>query len=161
MESKAISDTGPVIHLNEINLTSALDVFSSIFIPLEVSHELQKYKINLPKKIKVRELEGLSKDIVKILTNEYDLDIGESCAISLALQEKADYFLTDDLEARETAKKYKLEVHGTVGIILRAFKEKIIDRKTAITRINDLHEKSTLFITKDLIKNIIEAIESF
>jgi len=40
-------------------------------------------------------------------------------------------FLTDDLDAREMGKKFGLEVHGSVGIIARAYRECLIDLKEA------------------------------
>jgi predicted nucleic acid-binding protein len=161
MENKAVSNTGPIIHLSEINLINAFNIFREILTPDEVVSELRKNKINIPKSIKVKSLKGEWKDLVKILTNQKDLDLGESCAISLSLQEKVNYFLTDDLDARIVAKEYLLEVHGTIGIILRAYREKLIDKKTAIEKVTELKTKSSLFITQDLIDNIISSINSF
>ena len=161
MASKAVSNTGPILHLTEINLIEAFDVFSNVMIPKEVEEELIKNKIKVPKKIKILNLKSELKDTVKVLTNQHNLDLGESCAIALAIQEKADYFLTDDLEARSVSKKYNLEVHGTVGIILRSFREKLIDKKTALEKVRDLHTNSSLFITSDLIEQVIKNINEF
>ena len=95
------------------------------------------------------------------MTNEYNLDLGEAEAISLALQEKVDYFLTDDLDARQIAKEFKLETHGTIGIILRAFKEKIISKEKTIEKIKELKTNSSLFITQDLISEVVESVKNF
>ena len=161
MESSAVSNTGPILHLNEINLKEALDIFSSVSIPREVAEELRKNKVESSNKLKIINLKPESKNIVRILTNQRDLDLGESCAIALALQEKTNYFLTDDLDARSVAIEYNLEVHGTVGIILRAFRDKIINKKIAIEKVYELYEKSSLFITRDLIEEVIRAIDEF
>lgn len=161
MESKAVSDTGPLLHLSEIHLFKALEIFSQIQIPVEVESELRKYKVVLPRGIKVTEIHKESKDRVKILVNQNELDLGEACAIALALQEKTDVFLTDDLDARTVAKSYNLEVHGTLGILLRAFRENVIDKTEAEKKIRELHQESTLFITTDLLHQALEAIEQF
>lgn len=161
MADKAVSDTGPILHLTEIELIRALDIFSNVLIPQEVLNELKKYNIKVSKNIKLIPLNPEWKDTTLVLTNQQNLDLGESQAIALALQERADYFLTDDLDARSVAKDYNLEVHGTIGIILRSFREKIIDKKTAIGKINELSTKSSLFITKDLIEQIIKSVEEF
>ncbi len=161
MGNRAVSDTGPIIHLNEINLIKIFDIFSEVAITEEVEKELKNNKIFLFKKIRTLKLLPDFKDKVKILTNQENLDLGEAFAIVLAMQEKTDYFLTDDLDARTVAIKYNLEVHGTIGIILRAFREKIIYKKTAIEKVNELYAKSSLFITKDLIDNVIVAVEDF
>ena len=159
--NSAVSDTGPIIHISEINLIKAFDIFSIVIIPKEVEKELKNSKILIFKKIKIVKLSPDFKDKVKVLTNQENLDLGESFAIVLAMQEKTDYFLTDDLDARNVAIKYNLQVHGTIGIILRAFREKIIDKKTAMEKVNELYLKSSLFITKDLVENVLRAIEEF
>lgn len=161
MENRAVSDTGPIIHLSEINLIKVFDIFSLVAIPKEVEKELKNSKILISKKIKVLGLFPDFKDKVKILTNQENLDLGEAFAIVLAMQEKIDYFLTDDLDARNVAIKYNLQVHGTIGVILRAFRERILDKKRAIEKVNELYAKSSLFITKDLVYNVLQAIEEF
>lgn len=161
MGNKAVSNTGPLLHLAEIDLVKALNVFSHILIPHEVEHELRKNKIVLPSKIKVRALENGFKDKSKLFINQYDLDLGEAEAIALALQERADYFLTDDLDARQVAKDFSLEIHGSIGIILRSFREKIISREVALEKMRELKSKSSLFVTQDLINEVIKVIQDF
>src|SRR3989344_9026772 len=108
MGNKAVSDTGPIIHLSEINLIKAFDIFSIVLIPEEVEKELKNSKILIIKKIKILKLSPDYKDKVKIFTNQENLDLGEAFAIILAIQENTDYFLTDDLDARNVATKYNL-----------------------------------------------------
>lgn len=161
MESKAVSNTGPLIHLYEIDLLKALDIFSIVIIPRAVEDELKRHRININSKIKIFDLGDKEKDNVMLLTNQYDLDLGEASAISLALQEKADYFLTDDLEARNVAKVYGIEVHGSVGIVLRAFRDKKLSKNEAIAKVREFKIKSSLFITEDIITHIIDSIVEF
>ena len=161
MANKSVSNTGPILHLHEIKLLKALDIFSHILIPNEVENELRKNKIIFPSKIKIVALENEFKDKAKIFVNQHDLDLGEAEAISLTLQERADYFLTDDLDARQVAKDYLLEVHGTIGIILRSLREKVISQDIAIEKVRELKTKSSLFITQDLIDEMIKAIQDF
>ena len=161
MVSRSISDTGPIIHLTEIDSLVVLDIFSEILIPEEVSNELRLSKTLIHKKIKIFGIRPEFKNNVKVLTNQENLDLGEASAIIISIQEKADCFLTDDLDARNVALKYNLEVHGTVGVILRAFREKIINKKVAIEKIKELHTNSSLFITEDLINEVIGAVEEF
>lgn len=161
MANKAVSNTGPFLHLHEISLLKVLGIFSHILIPNEVERELRKNKFVLPPKIKVRTLKSEFKDKAKIFVNQHELDLGEAEAIALSLQEKADYFLTDDLGARQVANDYYLNVHGTIGIILRGFREELISKDTTIEKVRELKSKSSLFITQDLIDDVIKAILSF
>jgi len=161
MENKAVSNTGPIVHLTEINLLKALNIFSNIIIPEEVASELKKNNTPIPSKVKITKIISTNKDTVKLLTNQKNLDLGEAEAIALSIQEKPRIFLTDDLEARNVSKELGIKTHGTVGIILRAFKEKIIDKSKAIEKIKSLHSSSSLFITSDLIDKVISSINEF
>ena len=161
MANNAVSNTGPILHLSEIIALSALEIFVSTVIPQEVADELIKNKLNIPKKIRSISLKSEGKDKAKIIAYQHNLDLGESCALALTLQEKADYFLTDDLDARSTAREYNLNVHGTIGVLLRAYKKGIINKKTALEKISKIQNNSSLFITKDLIAQIIKAINNF
>ena len=163
MANKVISDTGPLIHLSEIDLIKALDAFKEIYIPEEVNNELKRNRIdkNVFNNVKIANLGPKFKDVAEIMVNKFSLDLGEAQAIALSLQEKADYFLTDDLGARTVANAHNIEAHGTVGIILRAFREKIINKKLALEKINELYTSSSLFITRNLINQIIKSINEF
>ena len=63
--------------------------------------------------------------LVKLLRSS--LDDGESEAIALSLEIGADLVLLDDSDARGKARLFGLEITGTVGILLRAKKEKKIE----------------------------------
>ena len=161
MVNEAVTDTGPVLHLNEINLLNIFDSFSAVFVPPEILNEIEKNKIKPFSKLKVVNLNSNSKNIVNILFNEKELDLGESEAISLALQENINLFLTDDLDARKIAREYNLEVHGTLGIILRAFSDNRITKELAINKIWELFEQSSLFLTLDLVNYAVKSINNF
>ena len=160
---KAVSNTGPILHLLEVDAVRALRICAAIRIPPEVHKELAKRglerQVQKIRDIRVVPLHAKSKDTAKLFCEHEYLDLGEAEAIALSIQEGINVFLTDDLEAREAAKRYGREVHGTVGILLRAYRRKLMDKKTAIQKIRDIHEKSSLFITKDLIQYIITEVE--
>ena len=157
----AVSNTGPIIHLKEIDLLTVLNIFDKIIIPTEVKNELMEHKIREIENFEVVNIKQQFNDLSSIIVNKFSLDLGEAEAIALAVQEKAIYFLTDDLDARNVAKSYGIESHGTVGIISRAYREKIVDKKTAIDKVKELYKKSSLFITKNIIDYIINEIERF
>src|SRR3989344_1558754 len=144
-EMKAVSNTGPILHLLEIDFIKALKIFKIIYIPNEVYEELSKKQLKKPlnkiKNIKILKLNSRFKDTSKLFCEQYFIDLGEAEAVSLALQEKINLFLTDDLEARGVAKEYDLETHGTIGILLRAFKEKIINKEITIKKVKELYEE--------------------
>jgi predicted nucleic acid-binding protein len=163
MVNKVISNTGPLIHCSEIKADVLFSIWKDISIPQEVHRELQSLKVEgiWIKKPRIVVLHGKSKDFAKALENKFDLDSGESAAIALVVQEKAYLFLTDDLDARTVAEIHNMEVHGTIGIMMRAFREKKLSREETIEKINELHKTSTLYITSDIIAYAIKEIEQY
>ncbi len=155
---KAVSNAGPLIHLAEVEALKALGIFTEVAIPPEVDKETSKIKKT---KIRVVQLSGEAKNMAKMLMIKYNIDLGEAEAIALAASTGTKTFLTDDLAARDAAKTQGLEPHGTLGIITRAFREKIINKAEAIEKTEALHKNSTLFLTKDLIDWIKREIERF
>lgn len=156
---RAVSNTGPILHLHEIQSLNVLKLFRLIVSP-EVEHEIRNIA-KVAMQFNVVRLKPRYKDLSKIITNEYFLDMGEAESIALAAQEHTKLFFTDDLEAREVGKSYGLEVHGTVGLILRAFREGAIPKDDAINKVWFLYRDSSLYITSDVVQWIIERIEEY
>jgi len=70
-------------------------------------------------------------------------------------------FFTDDLDARFVALSLGLTVHGSVGILLRAFRKKMLTKEGVISKVRMLETQSSLFITRDLIIFIIKEINEY
>lgn len=159
----AVSDAGPLIHLQEIHRLSFLEVVNTLLTTRAV---LEECRMIIPalkkiKQLRETELSTHSKEIVQFIIHQYELDFGEATALALCQQEKIRLFLTDDLEARETAHTLGLEPHGTLGVISRAFRENIIDKEEALQAVEELYEISTLFLTKSLKDWVIEEIKKY
>ncbi len=151
--SLVVLDAGPLIHLKEVCALHLLRTVKSVIIPPEVHKEIKKHNFNkrdMPQ-LSVVKLNGRSKDIAKSIQHKYGLGAGESAAIALGKQEKIKLFLTDDLEARSIGKHLGFKVHGTIGIITRAYAMKLITIKETKKILNKLYLDSSLFVTKDLI----------
>lgn len=152
----AVSDSGPIIHLLEIDAAKAFKILKELIIPEEVFNETKRLQIT---KSKIIRLDEKHKDIAKFLASSYNIDLGEAEAISLCMQEGIKILLTDDLEARTIAKHYSLEVHGTVGLLVKAFSYGIFSKKEVISKLNLLRTKSSLFLTRDLLDWSINKIK--
>ncbi|MBS3176659.1 PIN domain-containing protein [Candidatus Woesearchaeota archaeon] len=163
MVKAAVFDTGPFIHVNEIGSLKILRVIKKIKITLQVAEELRELKneLNIYRHIEVKKLFPQSKDLARYLIEKFDLDLGEATSIALCKQEKISLFFTDDLEAREVAKVFGFEPHGTLAIILRALRERYISKKEASDLVKKIHRQSSLFITSDLIRWIQHEIEKY
>lgn len=111
---KAVVNTGPLVFLSKINRLPILHAFGKIIVPKSVLSEI-KYKKDAVS-VAVIKASGdwltiktaKDKKLLKVLTNE--LDGGEAEVICLALEEKADWVLLDDQDARRYAHRYGLNV---------------------------------------------------
>ncbi|MBE7469754.1 MAG: hypothetical protein DPW09_22925 [Anaerolineae bacterium] len=69
-------------------------------------------------------------------------------------------FLTDDAAARLAAVTWGYQVHGTIGILLRALRRQQRSRDHIITTLQNLPAQSTLHIRPGLLQEIITRVKS-
>lgn len=165
MADQAVSDSGPLIHLAQISNFNLLSVFSRIFIPQAVYDE-----VCIEGRPGDKELRGSSIEICNISNEDVEnisrcvdviLDEGETHALALCRKFDKNLFLTDDLDAREAGLALGLEVHGSVGIIARAYRYGLIDLGEAKSTLEDLYTVSDLFVARAIIESVIEEIEKY
>ena len=95
------------------------------------------------------------KALVKAL--EKDLDIGESEAITLAVENNADVLLLDDKSARLIAANLGLNIIGIVGILIWAKKEGVIEQLSK--ELENLRKKANFRMSEDLIKRALQEVD--
>jgi predicted nucleic acid-binding protein len=103
-------------------------LYEEIVVPFAVYKEVTEKEKPFSKELRLF-LSNRTKQIANRLAVEVlisDIGIGESESIVLALEEKPDLVLIDDLKARKFAKMYGLEIIGTMGILLKAKKKGLI-----------------------------------
>ena len=159
---EAVFDAGPFIHLYEINQLPLLALFLKILSTPEVLDECRNFREKLLqyKNIVQKGLTAENKNVAKYILGHYSLDLGEATALALCKQEQISFFFTDDLQAREVAQNLGFKAHGTLGIILRALREKLITTAEAKVVVENL-SNSSLFFTKDLQQLVLKEIEAF
>lgn len=153
----AVSDSGPLIHLIEIKQLKLLNLFNVLIVPDSVLQEVGDLNLKNIKVVKVVDRDSAS--FIKLI-NKFKLQKAEIDALYLA-KDTNSMFLTDDLEAREAANLFGINVHGSLGIIALAYKKQIISFTEAKQFILDLHNDSTLFLTKSLVDLAINELEKY
>lgn len=164
MKIKCVSDSGPIIHLKEVDSIQSFRLFSSVFIAPAVLSELEKRKETgelVNKLFELKKLKQKYKTESEFIYLKYKLGEGESESISLCKQEQITIFLTDDLEARIISKKFSLKPVGSIGIILRAYRRNIIPYEEAISKLKLLLKESSLFITPDIVNIAIDELTRY
>ena len=165
MAAEAVSDTGPLIHLSQIGRLDSLRIVDRLLIPPEVEDEFKKggspRKLDVLDVIDVRRIKGKQANSTGALARKYGLDLGEAEAIVLAKRENVSLFFTDDLDARRTARMRGLEPHGSIGILLRAYRDEILSEEKTVASVRDLHSDSSLYLTSDLMERAVKAVRRF
>ena len=122
--NRIVSDTGPLLHLQEAGSLDILQTAGSTVVPPGVHAESVDHDPfwaeHWPHWIAVAALEPKFAAIASHWLQAGLLDPGEAEALSLAIQIKADWLLTDDAAARLIAEQQGLEVHGSLGVVLWA-----------------------------------------
>ena len=154
-----VSDSSPLIHLSQIGRLNLLkDLFHELLIPPAVYHEVVIEGGGRPGSEEVREaswirvVEIRDKHLKRLL--QFLLDEGESEVIVLALEVKASLVLLDDREARLQAKRLGLRVTGTLGVLLRAKKLRLIE---SLREELDKLKKTGFRISRSLEEEILNA----
>ena len=125
-----VSDTTPLISLLKINRIDLLErLFGEVLIPQAVFNELtsdERFQVEA-EQIKRKEFIRMkpvnnpeSADILKRVTG---LDQGESEAIVLSDELKADLLLMDEAKGRNVSTQMGLQIMGTIGLLMAAYEE--------------------------------------
>lgn len=160
-KSKAAIDTGPLMHFCELEKHGLLRDIAELHTTAEVFNELSDNHQNLVKPfLRLHDLTEQQKNVTKFLVERFELQMGEATAISLAKGENIGLFLTDDLAARIIAKRMGLEPHGTLGMLVRAFRIGVLSKSETIALLHKL-PSTTLFITTDLIQWAVKEVNQY
>jgi len=155
---KIVSNTTPIISLLKVNKLELLQqLYSEINVPVAVYNEIEagKHKTfytDLSKIDWINIVEIKDKQAVKYFL---DLDAGEAEAIVLATEIAADLIIIDEKLGRYHAKHAELKITGTIGILVKAKTEGLIDELKII--LNEFTEKG-VWISEQLKVEILKKI---
>jgi hypothetical protein len=123
-----VSDTTPLISLLKINHLELLkELYGTVIIPQAVFSELTSNKefqseaeiISGAHFIECKEISDTT--ALNILQRVTLLDLGESEAIILAQELKADVLLMDENKGRKVAKQLGIPLSGALGVLINSF----------------------------------------
>ncbi len=128
-----VSDTTPIISLLKINRLDLLEkAFGEVLIPNAVYEELTADKrfAEEAKMIQnasyIKNVLVLNPEAVRILKMATGLDQGESEAIVLADEKKADILLMDEAKGRTISGQMGITIMGTIGLLMSSYEDKLL-----------------------------------
>lgn len=130
-----ISDTTPIISLMKANRLDLLKkLYGKVLIPNAVYKELTENATFAKEAKMIKDIDYLTvvavenKKSVSVLRNVTGLDAGESEALIMYDEQKADLLLMDEHKGRSVAKQLNVRHIGTVGVLLLAYDKGVIQQ---------------------------------
>jgi predicted nucleic acid-binding protein len=162
---EVVCDAGPLIHLDELDCLDLLSDFRAVYVPEQVWQEVEQHRPGALSQPAVT----LRKVAVQVptsatftaLAGSLALASGEQAALALMEHYPEAILLTDDAAARLAAATLGYQVHGSIGILLRAVRRGHRSREHVLGILAHLHEQSTLYIRPALLQEIISQLEHF
>ena len=156
-----IANSTPLIALAKINRLDLLkEVYSQIVIPKAVYEEVAisgkgkkgSVEITKAKWIKVKEVRD--EKLKKFL--QLELGKGEAEVIALAYEANADLVIMDENRGRRMARMFSLNVSGTIGTIIEAKKEGLLNN---VQEVLDELINADVWIGEDLYEEALRLSE--
>ncbi len=155
-----VCDTGPILHLHEVDGLDLLEQTGEVILPKAVNAELVTllpgWAENRPAYMQIATVSVEGRYWMN-LCQSTGLGTGEAEAIALARSMHADWLLTDDAAARVVGTLMGLEVHGSLGVILWAAAAGHVNRDRAFTLLDRL-PKSSLWISPRILDEARQAL---
>lgn len=161
----AVADAGPLIHLDELGQLRFLTGFQSVLVPERVFGEAERHRpgieARLPGPVQRVHMKGGVPPALKAVGVALKLDRGELHALHLAISQGDPVtLLTDDLAARQAGKMLGLEVHGTIGLVVRSARLGLATLAEVVDILAAIPNRTTLHIKGDLLASVIAEVKS-
>ena len=162
---KVIANSGPIIALAKLGLLSLLkELYGAVVIPSTVNHEvvikgLQRGEedaqdVNLAINLGHIIVELMDESRISEEINNLPVHNGEKSVIELFLKMKADLALLDDRLARDSAKKLGVTVKGTLGVIIDAYRKKLLNENDVELLFKEIISRDDIWIAKGLVNKV-------
>lgn len=149
----AVVDTGPLIHLAEIDCLPLLAIFAQLHIPASVWREAER-PATIRSEVTFATHHVLSSTEVTEFTADKGLDrlqLAERECLLLCSKLDVPLLLTDDLAVRKAAQALGLTPIGSLGVVARAHRMGRISMDAAERHLRGLYAVSSLFVTPAIV----------
>jgi predicted nucleic acid-binding protein len=163
----AVCDTGPLTHLWQIDLWAAFNAFDMIHLPEQVVREVEQH-VELKQLCKsaactleIHPVSQLQIESIRrsTLSSSFMLQAADLAVLVLTQKFKPDFTLTDDLTLRRVLEEQGHTPMGSVGLLLYAYKSKLLTRTQLDQAIDRLFVQSTLYLSpqfKSYVRKLIK-----
>jgi len=156
MAKPVVCNAGPLIHLDQLGSLDLLSDFPSVSIPETVWAEVIHHRpAALPQLFLTRVGPvAAAASSVAALCRAFSLDAGEAACLALLSGMPKAMFLTDDAAARLVAANMGIEVHGTIGVLLRSIRTGRRNPRQVLQLLDEIPIRSSLYIDRALLVQV-------
>lgn len=168
-----VADTGPLLALAKIE---ALNLLSALYDQIIASPIVYNEAVSAGLKMEVEDAVLLERAFqlgeitirrptASAVPQSGKLHAGEIESIQLAIELEAEWLLVDDLDARQFASQYFVSakvatrIKGTLGIIVTAAKQRIINPIDGIGLVQGIKHRPDIWIAPSLCERVIRTLE--
>jgi len=158
-----VADSGPLIHLDELNALDVLSDFNAVLVPNAVWLEVEHHRPQALKNKKIKLIRQTTPPVVeqiRAMATLYALHQGEREALTLCLTNNIKLLITDDTAARLAAKSLNIAAHGTIGLLIRSVRQELRSTSEVLTLLTAIPQKSTLHIRPSLLNDVIARLKT-
>jgi hypothetical protein len=161
----AVVDAGPLIHPAEIEALHTLTVLSELHLPQTIwaeTVEQERVSANRLTQFQISRHTLVPLEVTQF-AQTHDLTalhLGEHECLFLCKQLNVSLLLTDDLAARDAAKRLGLNPVGSLGVIVRAYRQGLISLTAAKGFLDALCSVSSLFVTRDIVDIALQQLQT-
>lgn len=163
---KVVCNAGPLIALGRLGRLGLLSqLYGVVLIAPQVYEEVvvNGLRLGAPEADAARFLiqqKQIQIKPVKLDSNDpllaTGIDLGEAETLALAIQESADWVLIDDAHARRAAHSVNVRCKGTLGVLLEAFRKKLLALTDLELLIYEIKRQPALWISEQLCDEAME-----
>ncbi|NTU62332.1 MAG: hypothetical protein HGB05_02760 [Chloroflexi bacterium] len=168
---KAVSNAGPLMALGKLGLMSLLHaLYDSVLIPTAVYEEVvtvglatnqpDAYAVQLAIARNEIGVIAVPPETLSEVIRAWPLQTGEKHAIQLAMTEAADWVLLDDRLARECAQQVRLNVIGTLDIIVAAYRRQVLSLHEVEVVLQSILDRDDIWLSAELVKQVWEQLRN-
>jgi predicted nucleic acid-binding protein len=155
-EHPTISNTSPLLYLHLIQQLDLLpQLYETVLIPPAVETELQagaQRGVDVPQVSALPWLRVVPVVSVTSIPMVMDLGRGEAEVIALGLEQAGSRLILDDTLARRIARLQKLQITGTVGVVIKAKRSGLLP---AVSPVISALRESGLWLSESLVTEVL------
>ena len=165
-----VTNSGPLVALAKLGLLNLLGrLYGKVYMPVAVYDEVvvrggeggfsDSLQVKLAiqrKQLIVKEVKDLRADVATLPLHE-----GEKEVLSLALENKANLVLLDDMLARSEAQTLGFSVKGTLGVIAKGYRTEVLSLDEVRIIFDNIMQRNDIWIAEGLCRSVFERLKDF